>query len=158
MQVGVQGRLCLKAFSAPGEPGPTTKAARALLLPCLLRSIWKSNRSSRSHLGGRLCCTQSSLQPLTLAPRFSRSPARWEMDPACWHLGPHSCCSTRRAITADLAPRHTGTEHGELGEGGSSLSLMGALGVTASSVPPPGSTVILQNTADLFQQETISGL
>lgn len=57
---------------------------------------------------------------------------------------------------ADLAPRHAEAERGEPREGGSSLPLMGELGVTAGSVSPPGSTVILQYTAELFQQETIS--
>lgn len=61
-------------------------AVRALLLPCFPHSIWRSHGSSRSHLGRSSCCIPSSLQLLTPTPRVSKSPARWDMDPACWHL------------------------------------------------------------------------
>lgn len=122
MQAGVQGRLCLKASSPPGGPGPPPEATRVLLLPCLLCSIWQSNRSSRSHLGRWLRYAPSSLQPLTTASRLSESLARWETDPACRHLR-----GSPQLLFHQVSDRgrpclcHTGAEHAEPGKGGSSF-------------------------------------
>lgn len=139
----IQRWLCLRASSAPGGPGPPSPKCSESSSPSLLPPLHLAEPWEQQIPSGQVIM----LHPKLSAAVNTHSQSQQE---SCQVGHGSSLLAPQRVSTAAAPPREwSWGSVGGWGEETVLLLLLGVPGVAAGSIPPPGSTVILQDAPEL---------